>query len=329
MRLEFLEQGDPLPTNIAVAGYPLHVPYSSTVQNNDMYLALGQATTHPGNWELIDYNAFISDGNDGSPIFYKNTLDFIQAIGIVTTGGTGVLLTSRNSNLIINWMKDPNDYQYRYYVPYYHVASNTWTGLALANPPIENDNTRNHIKIEYFSPDGQPSGDRLLDLIPVSQMSFACNPNSDSGWIQISSTNPLYGLTLIGEFGAMSTMFDIDVKKSLHKEFIFPHVAAQSQIIGNDKWTSTAMLCNPNDEEARLTFHLHTLDGQSLTPTLPPRPIPPHGNVAIDIGELFGGDAGGYLHLQTTQPLAAFLLYDDTTTGVNHWRAGLSAVPMD
>jgi hypothetical protein len=327
MRLEFLEQGDPLPTNIAVAGYPLHVPYSSTVQNNDMYLALGQATTHPGNWELIDYNAFISDGNGGSPIFYQNTSSkLIRAIGIATTGSTGVLLTSRNRGLIRSWMaaEPPAEYQFQYYVPYYHQTGTIWTGLALANPY----RTASHIKVEYFAPNGEEAGYRFVDLVPGSQFAFPCYPDlaHATGWVRVSATKPLFGLALVGESGPMSTMFDMDLKDKLHQLFLFPHLASLTK----EKWTSTVMLCNPNAQSAELSFEYHDMEGNVYHPATTSPIIPANGSVEIDAGKLFNRDLNnGYLLLHSTQPLAAFLLYDNTATGTNHWKAGLSAVPLN
>ena len=324
--LEFRGPDASLPSDIMVAGYPLYVPADNSEMNYNMYLAPGQAGRHTGNWELIDYNVSLSSGNDGSPILYQTESGAVRAIGIVTTGRTGVLLNTKNMGLISSWMDIDFDYNYTYYIPYYHRTDTIWTGLALANPY----NAGCHIKVEYYTPspngDGDPAGARFLDLAPGGQFAFACESDNAEGWIKILSTGPIYGLALVGEFGTMSTMFDMDLKEKLHKKFLFPHLASLTK----EKWTSTVMLCNPNPEAARLNLQYFNMDGEMSRPAKLPPQIPAHGSIAIEAGDLFGKDLNfGSLVLQSTQPLAAFLLYDNTATGTNHWKAGLSAVPLD
>jgi len=323
MPLAFSSPDADLPDDLMmVAGYPLHVPAGSEELNQDMYGTKGRVSPHPGNWELIDYDFTLSDGNDGSPIFYKAEDGRAWAIGIVTTARTGVLLNTNNMELIRYWMRNEVEYKYSYYIPFYHKADNVWTGLALANPYTNTS----FIQIEYFSIDGKLTGWRYEHLDPGGQKAFACNPGTEFGWIKISASSPIHGLALVGEFGAMSTMFDMDMKEKLHKILLFPHLASLQQ----EKWASVVMLCNPNPEPARLTFKYYDMDGDMSSPANSPPEIPAYGSVAIEAGRLFGKDLeNGSLFLSSSQPLAGFLLYDNTATGTNHWKAGLSAVPLD
>ena len=58
--------------------------------------------------------------------------------------------------------------------------------------------------------------------------------------------------------------------------------------------------------------------------------IPKNGAAQVNIREKFGKTLnGGYLHISSRGPIAAFMVYDGSLSGINNWKAGLSAVPLD
>jgi len=121
-------------------------------------------------------------------------------------------------------------------------------------------------------------------------------------------------------------MFDMDLNTSLHQKLLFPHLAAEGE------WRSTIILCNPNRKSAgSLEFTCLQPDGTAVTKQ---SSIPAGGSLVLDLEELFRQPLnGGQLILTASQPIAAFLLYDNTggATGSPNrlWRAGLSATPFE
>jgi hypothetical protein len=208
-----------------------------------------------------------------------------------------------------------DDYQNFGYIPFYLVDENHWTGVALANP----GNQDTSVKIDYYDFSGMPLGSETRELPSLGQEVFAVDTRygPDKGWIKVSGTIPLAGLTLAGDEAAK--MFDIDLKTALHRRFICPHLAV------NDKWQSMLMACNPNLSETGLTLIYRNSDGsREIRKTAA---IPACGSFSDSLGDIFQEEFNsGTLTIEATQPINAFLLYDSRE---NTWRAGLSAVPLD
>jgi V8-like Glu-specific endopeptidase len=334
MPLEFHSPGQPLPDQVEIAGYPLY-PYSNNRTSYNLWQAAGMVYNSPGGTyqQFIEFTAPVYGGNSGSPICYRNFLGQVRVVGITTwryldsAGGGGTLLTSQNEDLIRDWLAytPTPDFKYTGYIPYFCSRDGCWTGLALANPNPD----RCQAKVEYFAADGAPVGSQLLEIAAGGQAAFACSPNQNpyctTGWIKISSTRPLSGLGLVGQ-NTPSTMFDMDLNTSLHQKLLFPHLAAEGE------WRSTIILCNPNRESAgSLEFTCLQPDGTAVTKQ---SSVPAGGSLVLDLEELFRQPLnGGQLILTASQPIAAFLLYDNTggATGSPNrlWRAGLSATPFE
>ena len=318
MLLEF----DTSPASVNVAGYPGEVRGE---QSYDMWFAAGSVYGTSGDQnQIIDFGAFCSGGNSGSPIWYRHeATGENRVIGIVTwqdsTFDSGVRLTSLNKDLILEWLEASSlyNYNYTYYVPYFLTLDNNWTGLALAN----HNNTRNNIKIEYFSTQGKPVGSAFDTLEANGQTALGCTPiGADQGWIKVSSTLPLYGLALLGN-STPSTLFDMDLQNSLQQQFILPHLAADGQ-----NWRSLAIMCNPNPTAATVTYTYYAQDGSS---TSTQATIPAWGSLEDDLKTRFNQNlSGGHILIQSSQPLAGFLLYDSSCYGQSNWKGGLSAMPL-
>ncbi len=323
MPLEF----DNLPDTVITVGYPGH-PYGME-DSYDMWFSFARVLGTRGEHNrIINFAGYVSSGNSGGPIaYYNDAVKGYRLIGVVTWEDaqydSGVRFTSSNHDIIMSWLQEGSpdyDYEHDYYVPYYLSGSGVWTGLALAN----HNSGENHILVQYFTAQGRTAGGSSLTLAANAQKAFPCTPDgSDStGWIKVSATLPVYGLALVGD-SSPSTMFDMDLQGSLHKKFIFPHLAAD----GKD-WKSKAMLCNPGENIARVTFTYYSEDG--ATAVEKSVEVAKHGNADVDLKALFVQNLNnGHILVQSTQPLAAFLLYDSSVYGHNNWKAGLSATPLD
>ncbi len=319
MALEF----DGLPPTVNATGYPGHV---RDEQTHDMWQSSGIVyRTRGAQKQIIDFAAFVSSGNSGGPIWYYNRFsDTNRVVGIVTWQDalfdSGVRLTSLNHDLILKWLNESSvsTYNHHYYIPLFLTGNNNWTGLGLTN----HNNAVNDIKVEYYTSDGGPAGSEFAQLQANGQIAFACNPTtSESGWIKVSATLPLYGLALIGDT-TPSTLFDIDFQGTLHQHLILPHLAADGE-----EWNSTAILCNPNPSVATVTYTFY--EPEKGTPSRAQTTIPAWGSINDDLKTRFGKIlTGGHIMIDSTQPLAGFLLYDSSFSGKNNWKAGLSAMPL-
>ncbi len=311
-------------TTVNIAGYPPEV--QGETNSMDMWSGSGPVIGIRGeNRQIIDFDIFISAGHSGGPIWYFDKFsNENRTIGIVTwsnvTYGSGVRLTDMNKKLILSWLTKETvyDYKYTYYIPYFAATESKWSGLALAN----HHNISNNIRVEYFTPDGIPAGSKFITLVHYGQTAFACDPQKVSyGWIRVSASAPLYGMMLIGN-STPSTMFDLDMQSSLNRKLILPHLADD----GKD-WKSIVVLCNPNATVAEITYTYYAPEtGAETRATIS---IPAWGSMTDELGERLGRDLnGGHILIESTQPLAGFLLYDSSFTGQNNWRGGLSAMPL-
>jgi len=115
-------------------------------------------------------------------------------------------------------------------------------------------------------------------------------------------------------------MYDIDLKNSLHRKFLCPHLAVVTD------WNSFAMVCNPNATSSRVNLSYYDVSGRLVDTIAAPR-IPANGSANYSIAGLFQRSmAGGTLIIEADNPVTAFLLYASRTTT---WRAGLSAIPLN
>ena len=204
-----------------------------------------------------------------------------------------------------------------YYIPYLSTDDFTvrWTGMAMANPDQQSCN----VQVSYNSHSGILL-DRENKTIPAFGQSvfIAPTPSGTEGWIKIEATTNLDGLALIGQ-ATPSTMYDMDMKASLHTRFLLSHLAADTSV-----WQSIVMACNPNNTAATLTYSYYNQAGQLIATK--PSSIPANGSVQDNLYNLFGQNLAGSMVIDSTQPITAFMLYDSLTTA---WKAGLSALPLD
>ncbi len=313
---------DSTPTSVNIAGYPGVVQGES--DSYDMWKNYGSVTGYEGtNNRIMLHVVDTSGGQSGAPVWKYNDetknrrLVAIHVYGSADANGACRLVSSIES-IISEWMQYEPDVGYTNfsYIPYLATGSSRWTGVALANY----NSSENNVKLDYYSTDGTLLGREFKSIPAYGQTSFATATDiGDEGWIMVSSTAPLTGLALIGD-SEYASMYDIDLKTSLHTKFLCPHLAADAE------WRSFALVCNPNDTDARISFTYYDTNGARAAQITAP-PIPAHGSVKHSLFGLFQQELnGGTLVIETVQPVTAFLLYDNKSTT---WKAGLSAVPID
>ena len=311
---------DVSPTVVHVAGYP------GTVKDESNSYSMWYDYDHVIDYEGVDdrimvHMADTSGGQSGSPVWtYDSNTENYRLVAIHIFGairGNGACrLVSANESTISEWMMDSVSYTYSAYIPYFskNSAVGRWTGLAFTN----RNPAGNSLKVDYYSNAGSPLGSETKTVAANGQTSFVPDTTDGvEGWIKISSTASLNGLALIAE-STPSTMFDIDLKDSLHQTILIPHLAV------SDGWNSIAMICNPNSTVAGITYKYYNGDG--VLTDQKPSTIPANGSVQQDLYTLFQRELEGSMVIESSRPVTAFFLYDNSLTT---WKAGLSAVPLD
>lgn len=115
-------------------------------------------------------------------------------------------------------------------------------------------------------------------------------------------------------------MYDIDMKKDLHREFIISQVDA-----GGQTWDSIIIVQNPNTYDINVRATITNNNGQTVfTINLP---LHAHGGNQVNISN-FVSIPSGSIMLESTSNFTAFMLYDGTKSGY-FWKAGLSAVQFE
>ncbi len=85
------------------------------------------------------------------------------------------------------------------------------------------------------------------------------------------------------------------------------------------------MVCNPNNSVANITFKYYNKNGTYRASAT--RQIPRNGSLKYPVYTFFNFDfTDGTMVLESTQPVTAFLLYDNDG---QTWKAGLSAKPVN
>ena len=321
------------PTSVNYAGYP-EIVNGNSGQGN-MWFMFGTVLGYDGQDDrLLKTSVDLSPGAYGGPLWvYNSTTKSRRVVAIAIPGdprqpySLACRLVAANRSFfekLLQYTPNPSPapepepepgitYKHFAYVPFLTTFAGCWTGLALTNP----GSNSNHIRIEYFAPDGTSLGQALKSLAPHGQTAFPVQITGEhQGWIKVSAESPILGLALVGENNPVC-LYDIDLKTNLHTRLRLAHLAADNQ------WQSLVMLCNPNPEAANVSFRALRGDGSQIA--VRNRTIPTNGSLTVDLYTLFGQALGGTMILESPQPIAAFLLYNNRKLP---WKAGLSAIPI-
>ncbi len=311
---------DASPTIVHVVGYPGAV--KDEYNSYGMWYDYGQVIGYEGdNNRIMLHVVDTSPGQSGSPVWtYDSVTESYRLVAIHIFGDRrengACRLVSANEPDISGWMMDSVSYTHFAYIPYFSKDSSSgcWIGLAFTN----RNKAENSFEVNYYGNSGSHLGSETGTIAANGQVAFVPDTaDVTEGWLKISSTAPLNGLAMIGE-SAPSTMFDIDLKTSLHRKFLFTYLAA------DQNWRSIVLLCNPNSSVANITCKYYNGDGLLIDQI--PSTIPSNGSVQHDLYTLFQRELEGSMVIESSRPVTAFLLYENKFTT---WKAGLSAVPLD
>ncbi len=209
---------------------------------------------------------------------------------------------------------------YVYYLPCLVNDGDYATALALKNLSAKETAS---IHVVGYSKSGDTIYSQSLSLDASAQTSFLLGKQLDlEGWVKISSSQPLGGLSFVAGLGAVPYMANMSVVDSLEKSLAIPHVA---QVAGY--WDTVVYICNPNDSINKVTLTFYDKAGQSVATKV--CGVPAMGSIEVAMTDLLGDTDydGGSVTISGTQGVAAFALYHNLQAGGYNF-AGLSAVVM-
>ena len=241
------------------------------------------------------------------------------AVNIVDSR-TDMLDETVDTNLNPQSMAFVEDGGYEYFLPYLVNDNDYATALALRNLSA---NEAASINIVGYSKSGDTIYSQSLSLDPSAQTSFLLGRGMDlDGWVKISSSQMLGGLSFVAGLGAVPYMADMSVVGSLEKSLAIPHVAQMAGF-----WDTIAYVCNPNDSVNRVTLTFYDKAGKSVATK--GYNVPSMGSMEVAMTELLGATDydGGSVTISGAQGVAAFALYHNLEAGGYNF-AGLNAVKM-
>lgn len=203
---------------------------------------------------------------------------------------------------------------YTYYLPYI-AAQGFDPGLAFSNT---DGSASAELTLQFYTNSGSLQHSESRTIPAGGQTAFIPSADlTEPGWLKALSTQPVYGLALlIGKDD--SALIDMDFKETPSKELRIPHLDNSAG------WTSTAMLCNPNPQQAEATLRYIAPPGPAGAEAAVT--IPAMGAVQYDLETLQPGVSAGSAVITSTHPLVGFLLYKGLETTPPRY-AGLSILP--
>ncbi|MBI1747907.1 MAG: M36 family metallopeptidase [Acidobacteria bacterium] len=191
------------------------------------------------------------------------------------------------------------------------------TGLAFYNPAADPAN----LQFTARRLNGQMIGTAVSRILaPRSQFAlfasdlFGFGESTQSGWIEVTTDQPIKGFFLIMDAGVSRIIDGSDVSGQSSRELVFMHVESA------DNGTNTYFaVSNPNAGPVNVTLTTYGPDGVASAPYRLP-PIPGKGQ-AVPSLQCCG--RGGYVRVSADQPITGLQIF-----GNQQRLASLKAVPV-
>jgi hypothetical protein len=203
-----------------------------------------------------------------------------------------------------------------YYLPYCTSNETQWTGMGIRNL---DSTTSANVTVTTYNQSGSVVETLNRSIAASGQDVFLIAQETDvEGWILVEANVPLAGLCFFGKRGADNYIADIPFASETSYVLYVPHLAQDAT------WDSFIMVSNPNSSSAVLTATIIGQDGSTVASQT--YSLSANGSSDISIDALAGTSlSDGSLHLSCTQPITAFVLYQNIKTG-NYSHAGINAV---
>ena len=207
-----------------------------------------------------------------------------------------------------------------YYLPVFKPKPGFWSGLGITNRSMTH--TAN-IAITVYNRSGSVLLTESKAILPTGQTRFVLGGAlTDSGWIKVTSDQPVFGLNFMGQYIGSSTNYylaDVPFADTAAKKLVIPHCAE------NANWSTTVFIANTTGSALTVNLVYTDKSGTALSPhTIT---LPAAGSAEVPVSTITGRTdiKGGYVTVTSTGELTAFALYTNLKSG-NISYAGINAV---
>lgn len=224
----------------------------------------------------------------------KGSLD-IHAAGWDNLSGQGLIMADKSLS---------SSSTHSYLIPYFRAGQQYWTGLALSNMGASTA----QITVTAFSTNAVNMGTQNYQIPPNGQDARLIADTATSvGWIQILSTQPLQGLSFIGDTSAR-LMYDVPVVSEPALSLHIPHIAQ------NPQWDTDLFVANPGSTTATVTIQAISSSGTVVASTS--RTLPALSSQEIRLSAMnITNLVSGRLEISSTQPIGAFSRFSNLKSG--------------
>ncbi|PIF02873.1 MAG: hypothetical protein CR990_00440 [Desulfococcus sp.] len=203
------------------------------------------------------------------------------------------------------------------YLPYLAAGEGVWTGLGLRNMSATGGAD---VKIYGYDQGGNLRFVEPLAIPARGQSALVAGQGVEvTGWLKITSSQSLGGLSFVGATGGNDYMVDMPLTETLSDSLVIPHLAQ------NAEWDTTVMIANPSAAAATVT--LTVVNAKGVAVKSESHEIAAAGSGVYALSDLLVDMElpCGSVDITSTQGVTAFALYSNMKNG-GHSYAGVSAV---
>jgi len=292
-----------------VAGQTLSVNGVYTSAQNQGYLMVtispAEAVRAGAKWR-VDNGSWMTNGTKANLSAGQHRVDFLDIGEWSTPASQNVTILAGQTTTL----KASYGQGYTCYLPYFSSDNQTWSGLALSNFGVQEDNS---YTVEYFMADGRRLGTQNATIPPHGQRSFVADYDG-MGWIRVRSAKPLTGLALTGDAG--NYLLDLPFTPEKGTVFSAPHVTT------SDGWDTWLYLCNTENATAMVDVEYFKPSGEFGQKAVVA--IAANGSAVQSLLRALGVMNGGSLYIRSDRSVVGVVVFRNA-----HSAAGFPLTVME
>jgi hypothetical protein len=191
------------------------------------------------------------------------------------------------------------------YFSHFDTTAEWWTGIALANP----NGTSASVTLTAYNQSGTPIGSSTITLPAMGQKVFQVKDQlgvSSTGWISISSDQPLIGLEILGSVTS-GGLAGLVAPNAGRNNLAFSHFDTTAA------WWTEIALANPNGVSANVTLTAYDQTGAWIGNSA--ITLPANGQNFFQVKDQLGVSGTGWIYVSSDQPIVGLELFGNVATG--------------
>jgi hypothetical protein len=191
------------------------------------------------------------------------------------------------------------------YFAHFDTTAAWWTGIALANP----SRTSANVTLTAYNQSGTPIGSSTITLPANGQKVFQVKDQlgvSSTGWISISSDQPLIGLEILGSVTS-GGLAGLVAPNAGRNNLAFSHFDTTAA------WWTEIALANPNGVSANVTLTAYDQTGAGIGNSA--ITLPANGQKFFQVKDQLGVSGTGWIYVSSDQPIVGLELFGNVATG--------------